>query len=387
MLVDPKVIASEASFLLILIPIIILVKIFSGIFSTLIVGYPLKIGLMVGIYLSQLGEFSFMVATVAFKSEIIGLQEYNTFLSVAVISMIISPFIVASSEKILNILIRNLHIEKFLSLSLGKNQITTSKKEKLSHHLVIIGYGFTGKNLARIAKDSNIPYVIIEINPETVRKEKRKEPIFYGEATREEIIRHANVQEAKVVAIAIPDPVATRRLVELIKRISPFAKLVLRNRFVGEHDRFKSLGADEVVTEEFESALAIMRAVMEHLGIPEEGIELFLSRVRTSNYEFFKRPEITIRNLCDLSSTLPDLEIRTFTVEEGSHFANKSIRELDFRKNYGVTILAVKSKGEFDPNPSPDLVLLPGDTLVLVAGKRQLKEFPRQGTTMAGDKA
>jgi len=118
---------------------------------------------------------------------------------------------------------------------------------KKSNHVIIVGFGLNGRNLARVLKDSDIPYVVLELNPDAVRKSKRKgEPIYYGDGTSPEMLRKLGILWARVLVIAISDPSATRRIVEIARMENPRIHIMVRTRYVSEIEELVSLGADEV---------------------------------------------------------------------------------------------------------------------------------------------
>jgi CPA2 family monovalent cation:H+ antiporter-2 len=117
--------------------------------------------------------------------------------------------------------------------------------------------------LARAAKTANIPYMIIEMNPETVRIEKVKgEPIQYGDATNESLLKNANIKEAKILVVAISDPTATNRITQMARQLNPTIYIIVRTRFLQEIKQLYTLGADEVIPEEFETSVEIFTRVL-----------------------------------------------------------------------------------------------------------------------------
>ena len=108
----------------------------------------------------------------------------------------------------------------------------------MKDHVIIVGFGLGGKNVAKAAKAADIPYVIIEMNPETIQEERAKgEPIHYGDATRRAVLGHAGIRTAKVLVIVISDPSATRRIIATARRANPHVRIIARTRYVGDMAR------------------------------------------------------------------------------------------------------------------------------------------------------
>jgi CPA2 family monovalent cation:H+ antiporter-2 len=123
-------------------------------------------------------------------------------------------------------------------------------------HLLIIGYGLNGRNVARAARSAGIPYMIVEMNPVTVKKEKAKgEPIYFGDASQEAVLEHVGVQNARIMVVAIPDPVATRMVVASARSLNPRLHIITRTRYLPEMKPLYELGANEVIPEEFETSV------------------------------------------------------------------------------------------------------------------------------------
>ncbi len=253
--------------------ILSLKSIIAGI-TTLIIGFPLRSAVLVGFSLSQIGEFSFILAMVGIANGLLTNDFYQIFLAVSILTMAVTPLMMSLSSKI---------ADKFPQL---KHEII--KKENKKNHLIVIGYGFNGRNLIKAAKLAKIPYAILEINSETVYNEKkRKEPIYYGDATKENVLESLNVKDAKVIVIAISDPVATRRIVKLVRELNPKAYIIARTLYIKEMNPLLKLGANAVIPEEFETSIEIFNRVMSKFSISQSKIDKFIFKTREDNYKVF----------------------------------------------------------------------------------------------------
>jgi CPA2 family monovalent cation:H+ antiporter-2 len=157
----------------------------------------------------------------------------------------------------------------------------------LSGHLMVIGYGVNGRNLTRAATEMEIPYSIVEMNPDTVRTEARRgEPVYYGDATNEAVLAQAGATRARIAAVVIGDPVATRQIVALLRRMNPSLHILARTRFISEVQTLYHLGANDVVPEEFETSLEIFRRTAGHFSLSEEQTERLIDAIRADHYKF-----------------------------------------------------------------------------------------------------
>jgi len=332
--------------------------------------HSIKLSLKSALALSQIGEFSFILA---FTGKSIGLLDetaYQSFISASVITMLVTPLIIRYSPYVIDYLIQK---NFFKNLEKIKRVKETDIIVKKSNHVIIIGFGLNGRNLARILKEINIPYVILELNPDTVRKMKKKgEPIYYGDGTSPEILHKLGIHRAKMLVIAISDPLATRKIVQIAKTENPKIHIIVRTRFVTEIDELRKLGANEVIPEEFETSLEIFSRVLHHFGIPRNKIVQLLEQIRVEGYEILRIPEISETRTGPECVIFEGLEMDSFEIEKNSWLIGKSIKSIDIRSKAGVTVIAVQRGEETFLNPPADFSLKEGDIIVYVGNKKQL---------------
>ena len=333
----------------------------------ILLGVSLRSALLTAFALAQVGEFSFVLSKFGLEHDFLAGQRYQFFLAVAVITMAITPFLVSFSPRLAELILRLPFPDKLKrGLAPLEPDDGDSEAKDLRNHIIIIGYGLNGRNLTKAAISANIPYIILETNPETVRKEKKEgKNILYGDATHVPVLEHAGISSARVAVIAISDYVATRQITRQIKELNPYLHLIARTRFVNEIDPLRELGADEVIPEEFETAVEIFIRVLQHYLVPQQDIDRFMTEVRADGYQMLRSQPRSLVSICDMSGCLSDSEMKVIQLEDGSSFAGKTIAEIGMRKNYGVTILAIRRQEKMEPNPAADTQLQAGDVLIL----------------------
>ena len=347
---------------------IILLKALMGGAATLLLGYPMRTVVLVGLALSQVGEFSFILSKIGVDSGLLTADQYQFFLAASILTMGITPFLLSLSPKTSD-LICSLPLPRRFR---ANNCPVKDEPVTLKDHLVIIGYGLNGRNLSRAARTSNIPYVIIEMNPDTVVREKAKgELIFYGDATNEMVLEHARVADARTAVIAISDSIATRRMVHVLRSRNPNLHIIVRTRYLKEMKSLYELGANEVIPEEFETSVEIFARVLKKYLVPKSDIDRLVSDVRSENYEVFRSKTKTY-TLDDLRTNVPEVEISTIVVKDGMPVSNQSIKDLELRKKYGVTIVLIQRGLETIYNPGADTLLVKGDTVFLFGSHDKL---------------
>ena len=341
-------------------------------FATVLLGFPLRTSILVGLALCQVGEFSFILSKTGVEHGLLAGNIYQMFLAVSVLSMAATPFIITLAPRIADIMLRLPLPKRLIS---GFYPVSEIKVENKKHHLIIIGFGVNGRNVARAAKVSGIPYAIIEMNPETVRSEQAQgEPIYYGDSTQESVLQHANIKDARIVVAAINDPTATRRITEIIRRLNPEVHLIVRTRYLQEVKPLYELGADEVIPEEFETSVEIFTRVLAKYFIPRDEIERLVAEVRSDGYEMFRSLSKESSSFSDLKLHLPDVEISTLRVAERSPLVGKSLAEIELRKKYGVTVLAIRRDSQILSNPNVNMPFCANDMLFVLGTPDKVAE-------------
>ncbi len=340
--------------------------------AALLLGLPLRTAVLVGLALGQVGEFSFILSRTGVEHGLVTGDLYQLFLAGAVLSMAATPFVIALAPRIADAAVR-LPLPRRLKAGLGPAPGVADEAGR--DHLVIIGFGVSGRNVARAAGVAGIPYAVIEMNPDTVRSEQaRGEPIHYGDATQETVLEHANVPEARVVVVAINDPTATRRVTEAVRRLNPKAHLIVRTHYLQEMKHLYDLGADEVIPEEFETSVEIFTRVLTKYLVPRDEIERLVTAVRADGYEMLRSLSGLPASVADLKLQLPHIEIVTLRVAEGSALAGRSLAQAELRRRHGVTVLAVRRGPEIEVNPPADMELRPGDLLFILGPPEKIAD-------------
>jgi CPA2 family monovalent cation:H+ antiporter-2 len=260
---------------------LMLVKTVTGTVAILALRYPLRVAFGTGLALSQVGEFSFVLAAVAAGESLLSESMQQAFLAVAVLTMAVTPIMMGQTSRT-HRLVEKLRLPKWLTQGRG---IGVAEEPVRADHLLIIGYGINGRNLSRAAREFDFPYAVIEMNPQTVREEvARDEPLYFGDATNEAVLAQAGATRARAAAVVIGDPVATRSIVAQLRRMSPSLYIIARTRFISEVQPLYDLGASDVVPEEFETSIEIFRRTARLFALPEEETVRLETAIREDHY-------------------------------------------------------------------------------------------------------
>jgi monovalent cation:H+ antiporter-2, CPA2 family len=331
--------------------------------------HPASTVFVVGLSLFQVGEFSFILSKIGVNNGLVSPEHYQYFLSVSILTMGLTPFVIKFSYEIIETMKKSpiSPILKGIEYVSGrqKGKANLMPVEQLSDHLVIIGYGLNGKNVARAARSSGIPYVAVEHSTEIYHKERKKEPnLILGNAEDEHILRHLHAHNARVVVVAIADTQATKSIIRSLRLLTKTAEIIVRTRYVRDIDEFLKIGADEVIPEEFETSIEIFTRVLRKYLIPEAEIDTFTVGIRDKNYNLFRSEHFRPRKTRGLH--VPDMEITAILVEQGNNsIVGKTVSEAALKEKYGIRIMAIKRKDQYDTRIAADTKILQDDILYL----------------------
>ena len=330
-----------------------------------------RLGVVLGLGLAQIGEFSFVLAKAGINFKLLSPADGQIFLAASILSMIATPFLIHWS-----------HAWAFgfegLFKDIGFNRSTSggaNDNSSATGHVIVVGYGLNGQNLARVLKEVGIPYRVLEMDPDLVRSAKAGgEPISFGDGTRPELLQQVGIEKARVLVVAISDPAATARLVSQARRLRTDLYIIVRTRYVAEIDHLYRLGANQVIPEEFETSVEIFARVLQEYHIPRNVISLQVDLIRKEHYGTLRGIQLQGKQLDALSQFLVGTTSDIFSIIEKSPAVGKSLEEINLPSRSGVSVIAVVRDGKSYPNVDNDFKLAVGDMLVLLGGHKALDD-------------
>ena len=338
----------------------------------LLLGYSGRVALLAGLAVSQIGEFSFVLAREGRGTGLLGEDLYQTFLAVAVLTMLLTPFLLQGGPEIVEGLERVIPLGRWLPGL--RRQAIAAGEQPLTDHVIIAGYGLNGRNLAAALRAIQAPYLIVELNAQTVQQARAQgEPAFYGDATREEILRALGVERARMLVVAISDPTATRRMVRVGRSLNPRIHIIARTRYVAEIPELTRLGADSVIPEEFETSIEIFARVLAYYNVTRSEIDRLVNQIRASQYAALRGDVGPGRLSLGAVAGIPQMAVERMRLEPGSPLAGQTLASTGLRKRTGALILSITRGNEEIPTPGPKLRLEAGDVLVVVGQPQQLR--------------
>ncbi|HQH99793.1 MAG TPA: cation:proton antiporter [Deltaproteobacteria bacterium] len=346
---------------------VIFLKFVAGSLTVFGLGFPLRISVLVGLALAQIGEFSFVLGKSGFDNGLLSATHYQLFLATSLITMAATPFVMSVSGRIADWFMNLPLPERFKHAMMPSGIMALNgDAAKYTDHLIVVGYGINGRNVSKAARMAGIPYAILEINPDTVHTERKAgEPIYYGDATQEAVLSHVGISRARVLVIAIPDVPAARKITSLARNLNPKVHIIARTRFVTEVKPLYGLGADEVIPEEYETSIEIFSHALSEYLIPRDEIERMIADLRSGGYQMLRSLSGNATTGSHLELYIPDFKISTLKVKKGSMAAGKCLAELELRKRFRVSILAIHRGEEVILNPGGEDVLSAGDDIIV----------------------
>lgn len=331
----------------------------------------IRLGVVLGLGLAQIGEFSFVLAKAGINFKLLSPADGQIFLAASILSMMATPF-----------LIQWAHAWAFgfegLFKDIGFNRATSGAANETASatgHVIVVGYGLNGQNLARVLKEVSIPYRVLEMDPDLVRSAKAGgEPISFGDGTRPELLQQVGIDKARILVVAISDPAATARLVSQARRLRTDLYIIVRTRYVAEIDHLYRLGANQVIPEEFETSVEIFARVLQEYHIPRNVISLQVDLIRREHYGTLRGIRLQGKQLDALSQFLVGTTSDIFSIVEASPAIGKSLEEINLPLRSGVSVIAVVRDGKSYPNVGNDFKLAVGDMLVLLGGHKALDD-------------
>lgn len=343
---------------------VLVVKPLLGVLASLLVGLPLRQSVLAGLALGQVGEFSLVATRAGVDAGLLGQETFQCVLAVAVLSMLATPALVAVSPRLSEGLSRTPVGRWARRFEVASEPLS---RVELEHHVLIVGFGVTGRNLARSCRSSDVPYAVVELNAALVRQARSDgEPVVYGDASQPAILELVHVQRARAVVVVIDDRGAARRIVELVRRLSPDAYVLVRSRYLLEVEPLLALGADEVIADELEVSIEVFSRVLSRMLVPRERIKQLIGDVRGEWRRMARNLSPEATRVDDLRVVLPQLATHSIPLRADNSLVGRSIARSGLREEHGVTVLAVNRGGHTLANPGGDLVLEAEDVLFVI---------------------
>jgi monovalent cation:H+ antiporter-2, CPA2 family len=276
MLVNPFFVAGAWPLVLAALVLIVLVKGAVAALLTFAGRRSVRTALLVGVALGQSAEFSFLLASLGLALGAITADTFSLLLAAAAVSIVLAPnlYAVASGRA------RWLE-ERLLPLGWEDPEQEGAARRQLRGHVVICGYGRVGSTIGAALNQLNFPFVVIDEDPRKVRRLRTQgQMAFLGNAARPNLLERADIERARVLVVAMPDPLAARQIVDYAKQRNPRIDIVVRTHSGREREALQQQGVDEAVLGELELALEMTRHTIRRFGLSSTEAQAIISGLR-----------------------------------------------------------------------------------------------------------
>jgi CPA2 family monovalent cation:H+ antiporter-2 len=270
MLFDPQVLVREPLRVLVVLAVIVLGKSLAAFLLVLAFRYPLNTALTVSASLAQIGEFSFILAGLGVSLRLLPAEGQSLILAGAILSIAINPLLFHAVEPLQRFIRSRSQLARRVERPhdpLAELPGSVSSEE-LTGHVVLAGYGRVGRRVGEALAAEGVRFVVAEENRELVEELRaRGVHAVSGDASEPAVLIQAHVARARLLVIAVPDPFAARRMLEIARMVNPGIETVVRSHSEEEAALLASEGAAQVYIGEHELAASMAGDVLERVAL------------------------------------------------------------------------------------------------------------------------
>ena len=349
---------------------VIVLKMTIGMLTAFTLGHTLKGTILVGIAICQVGEFSFILAEVGLDYQILSTFYFQLFLATAIISMAATPFLIHIANSVADAILK-LPLPDFIVK--GLFPLRQIPIPDLSDHLLLIGKDSRALNLSVMASYMKLPYVSIIFDPALARERMKKgETVLYGDAVNEPILKKAHADKARVVIISIGNMIPALAVTQKVRTLNSHAIILVRTKHIKDIEELYKHGADQVIPERFETSINLFERILKKYLVPRREINVAVEQIRKDKYGIFR--EKTHDSKISLINEIPNIEVYALNLSKESLLLNKTISDVNFRKVFGVTIVALKRGEKIIEHPGPEETFKKEDIVYVLGSPEQVEK-------------
>ena len=367
MLFDARVIVEQPITVVLLFAVMFFGKGLIATIASIAMRFPARVAWLAGVSLAQFGEFGFVLAKEGEKVGLLAPHESAVLLAAGLLTMFITPVSMrlaphtAAGAKLLR------PLERLLGTR-GIEEMTASD-QTVSGHIVIAGHGLGGTLLVEALRAADIPFIGIDLDVEAVRAARlRRESVYYGDATSDEVLEHAHLKRAAALVLLISDDDATRRTVAVARQLAPELPILVRARRFADGPGFRVLGATDVVSEELEAGIEMVARVLRLKAVPINVLGPIVASAREGRGESARRAAVPRVRLGE-ARALDQLKVEPVQLVSDSFAVGKTLLALDLRRQTGAAAVAIERAGLLVEDIDAATVVEAGDVLWLGGGR------------------
>ena len=310
--------------------VIILVINFTATFLTgIALKLPTKVSVSIAILLSQIGEFSFVLANEGMKYGLMTNEFFSIFLGVSILTMSSTPFL----QKITPQIVRLVGKIDYFNVDDETIPEELEDEKEIEDHVILVGMGRNGKHFAKACLQFKIPIRIVDMNPTIVENQQALGlPIIYGKASNESVLKELNVNTAQCIVISASTYEETLKTIDAARRLNPDIHIIVRTKYLRNLEEVLDAGADEVIPKEFETGILMFTRVMNYYNKDSDEIADAVNDLRSDNYDAFRN--VTSEDISTyLNYKYTNLEVESLRVSENTHLDDFPFKEHSLKVN------------------------------------------------------
>ena len=358
---------SNIGIILILTAAILIINFTSTLITGIALKLPTKVSVSIAILLSQIGEFSFVLAKEGMTYGLMTNEFFSIFLGVSILTMSSTPFLEKLTPKIVKFFSKFSYFQVDDELKSLPEELETP--QEIKNHVILVGMGRSGKQLAKACKQYHIPIRIVDMNPIIVENQQKLGiPIIYGKGSNESVLKELNITSAQCIVISASTYEETLKTIDVARRLNPDIHIIVRTRYLKNIDEVIEMGADEVIPKEFETSILIFTRVMDYYNKDNDEITEAVNDLRSDNYNAFRN--VTSEDISTfLDYKYTNLEIDSLRVSKDVH-----IDDFPFKENNLKVTGVVRGDDTFIDVKS-DFKFLEDDLILFIGHRENINKF------------
>ncbi|HPA52858.1 MAG TPA: cation:proton antiporter [Thermoanaerobaculia bacterium] len=361
MLLDPGFVLSRPLLVLGVVVAVVLLKVVTAYPALRAARAVPRVAIRAAFSLATVGEFSFVLALAGLGYGLLQEGPQQLFVAVSVLTMLSAPLLVAAGARLVGLFPERL-----------EEADTPNASVLRSGHVVVVGYGLNGSNVARALGEIGIPYVVLDAEADRVSRARAAGvEVLLADATSPTALEIAGIARARALVVTVPDPAASRKIVRMARSRNTGVKTIVRTRYIREVDELRRAGANEVIPEEFETSIEILARLLRSFHVPGNLVATQIRVLRDEAYRKLRDPQARPETGRRLSALMAAGTSDLVLVLPEMAASGRTLGELDLEADH-VAVPALLRDGAPLAPPPRDLPIEPGDTLLLVGAHEDL---------------
>ena len=347
--------------------IILLIKFAATLLTGIVLKLPNKISISIDILLSQIGEFSFVLAREGMTYGLMTQRFFSIFLGVSILTMSVSPFLQKFTPQITKLLSKSSYFQEEGELKTLPEELTEA--QPIKDHVILVGMGRVGKQMTKACNQFNVPILAVDMNPIVVEQQQNLGvPIIYGNASNENVLKQLRVTSAQCIVISASTYEGTLNTIDAARRLNPDIHIIVRTKYLKNIEEVIEAGADEVIPKEFETSILMFTRIMDYYNKDMDEIADAVNDLRSDNYDAFR--SVSSEDVSAyLSNSFTEVELDSLRVYNDAH-----ISDFPFEKN-SLTVTSVIRDNSTIIHINDDFKFLEDDIILFTGLRYDINNF------------